>query len=72
MVAETWNNSFKPYFASYSLQENWVRNNLLSSYIHKSNAIYEKFLRMPSKGEYTIAVSSIGLKTEENSFLLLV
>lgn len=45
-------------------------NNLLSAYLHKGNAMYKKFLRMPSIGEYAIAVSSIGLKTEENSFLL--
>lgn len=45
-------------------------NNLLSDYLHKSNATYEKFLRMPSIGEYATAVSSIGLKTRENSFLL--
>lgn len=32
--------------------------------------MYEKFLRMPSTGDYAIAVSSIGLKTEENSFFL--
>lgn len=32
--------------------------------------MYEKFLRMPSTGDHAIAVSSIGLKTEENSFFL--
>lgn len=71
VVPEASSHSLEPYFASYSLQDYGMGHNLLSAYLHKSNAMYKKFIRMPSKGEYAVAVSSIGLKTEEKSFLLL-